>query len=62
MMKTRDRIFGKIIIITDRVKPGKLYKYEGYVLVHPSNHEGFILWMTSTAERVPRGMFDKGTT
>lgn len=57
MFKTRDTLYGMFIVITDRVKPGKLYKFEGYVLVHPSNHQGFIDWMNATAERVPRGMF-----
>jgi len=57
MIKTHDRLFGCPIIITNRVKPGALYKFEGYVLVHPSNHQGFIDWMNLTGERVPRGAF-----
>lgn len=57
MIKTRDMIFGMQIIITNRVKPGKLYKFQGYVLVHPSNHQGFIDWMNAAAEIVPKGAF-----
>lgn len=40
---------GRKICITDRVKPGKLYLFDRYLLVHPDQEDALIEWMVSTA-------------
>ena len=48
---------GKKIVITDRVKPGKLYKFGDYVLVSKDDERRLLAWILSTAEVWEIGMF-----
>ena len=40
---------GSKIVIIDRVKPGKLYTFQRYLLVHPDQEDALVDWMVSTA-------------
>jgi len=56
MIYPRATMLGKRIVVTDRVKKGKLYLFEGYVLVNMMDEMELNAWMQGTARR-ERGPF-----
>jgi len=53
----RATLFGMPIVATNRVKRGKLYHFEGYVLVNMLDEMELTAWFQGTAHRVRSGMF-----
>lgn len=56
--RQRSTLLGRKLVITDRVKPGKLYKFEDYVLVNEVDEPGLMAWILSTAGHQPKGAFE----
>jgi hypothetical protein len=59
MRLTHFSIRGQKIIVTDRVKPTGLFRFQGYVLVNTGRWPALLAWIEASAGIQPRALFDE---
>lgn len=59
MRLTHYSMLGQKIIVTDRVKPTGLFRFQGYVLVNTNKWPALLAWIESSAGLQPRAVFDE---
>lgn len=59
MRLTHYSMFGQKIIVTDRVKPTGLFRFQGYLLVNTDRWPALLAWIEAKAQLQPRALFDE---
>jgi hypothetical protein len=59
MRLTQFTMLGDPIVVTDRVKPTGLFRFQGYILVNDKRWPELLEWIDSKGSHQPRAMFDE---